>query len=575
MAEEDILLKVRGYYEAAAQSSAYRLWHEEATEAWRFYDGEQWSDDEKAALAENGQPAIVINKIASKIDNISGGEIASRTRIVYRSRSGVSGEENTAKALSDLALYVAERSDQPIEISRMFKAGLVTGIGWLDVGVEDAEEGAFVFNRYEDEMNIVFDPHSSRMDYGDARFVCRSRWLDEDTIKQLFGSNSGKLVQQLHGLKNTSRFGAIQPRNTVAYIDPVHSLVRVVEVQYKKTEKAYRVLTPYGTVLTTFDKNVAYSHGKNNVESLFLPRVYVAYFCGDVLLSHTALGYNHNSFTLVPYIFKRNRHDNRPYGMVRAARDPQREFNKRRSKAMHLLNTAQVIADVDAVEDPAILAREAARPDGVILKRPGKDLRILRNTDLAASQVSVMEQAGRDIQDVMGVFDEAIGKHTNAVSGSAIRQRQMASSQNQMFAYDALRRSKKQLGVMVLSLVRQFFTAEMVIHITDDLSAARLVHLNQPLLDEVGNPVLENGVPVKVNDVRTGVFDVYVEEVRDVLSSRELELEELTLLRDAGVPISPELFVKASGVRLKDEILNHLQQQNAGTGNETPQPPVA
>ena len=74
----------------------FEQWKEESKEAWAFYDGDQWSQEEKEKLAEKGQAAIVINKIASKVDNISGSEISGRTRISYRSRSGEPYEEKTA-----------------------------------------------------------------------------------------------------------------------------------------------------------------------------------------------------------------------------------------------------------------------------------------------------------------------------------------------------------------------------------------------------------------------------------------------------------------------------------------------
>lgn len=562
----DVLKKVRGYYEGAVQSSAYQQWREEAQRAWAFYDGEQWTKDEIARLSENGQPAIVINKIASKVDNIAGSEIAGRTRILYRSRSGERGEEATARSLSDLALYVAERSDQAIEVSNLFKAGLVTGIGWLDVGVEKGAEGPLIFNRVENEMDVVWDPRSRRVDYSDARFVCRERWLGAYDIRQLFPKTHEKLMAYLADRSFTHGFGQ---QKTLPYINQSEQLFRVVEVQYKVTEKQYTVKAATGEEFITFDKKAADASKNADVTSCFVPRVYVAYFSADTLLDNQPLAYQHGTFTLVPYIYKRQRENGQPYGMVRMAIDPQRELNKRRSKAMHLLNTAQVIADVDAVEDPNILAREAARPDGVILKRAGKDLRILRNTDLAASQVAVMDQASKDIQEVMGVFDESLGKQSNATSGLAIQTRQLAGNMNQMFAFDALRRSKKQLGVMVLSLVRQFFTHEMVIRITDKLDAPQVVKLNAPVVDEFGQKLLdENGAPVLQNDVRTGVFDVHVEEVKDVTSSREMDAAQLNMLLQAGVQIPPSVLVEATSISNKEQILAHLNGAQNLTNNE-------
>ncbi|MFZ2587739.1 MAG: hypothetical protein WAZ18_06460 [Alphaproteobacteria bacterium] len=564
----DKLAMVKGWFEEAVGSAAYQAWRKEAKAAWDFYDGNQWTREEVEALSEHGQPAIVINRIAAKVDNLAGSEVAGRTRVIYRSRSGAKGEEDTARVLTDLALYVAERNDQALEVSAMFKAGLVGGIGWLDVGVEERDEGAFIFNRCEDEFAVVWDPSARRPDLSDARFVARERWLDAEEVGQLFPDKAGKVLEAMQGsmLRGGQAYGlAMAGRGAeVAYVDDARGVHRVVEVQYKELARHWRVRKADGTLVSTFDKAVVTALGKGCVveEVSEIPQVRVAYFAGDVLLDDRELAYGHNGFTLIPYVYKRHKADGRPYGLVRAAMDPQRELNKRRSKAMHLLNTAQVIADVDAVDDPNMLAREAARPDGVILKRSGKDLRIIRNSDLAASQVSVMEQAGRDIQDVMGVFDENMGKPSNAVSGVAIQQRQMAGAMNQMFAFDALRMTKKRLGEQVLALVRQFFSHEMVILITDVVGAGRQVRLNTPVRDDAGAPIVLDGVELRENDVRSGVFDVVVEEVKDVMSGREQDARNLELLVKAGVPIPPAVLVEASGVRDKEKILAGLGQKD-------------
>lgn len=559
---DNILKKVKGYYESSLEHPSYTHWLASAREAWNFYDGNQWADDEISTLHAHGQPAIVINKIAAKIDNIAGTEIASRTRVVYRSRSGVADEEATARALSDLALYVAERNDQSIELSQVFRAGLVTGIGWLDVGVESQPEGPFIFNRAENELDVVWDPTSSRLDYSDARFVCRHRWLDEDDVTLMFPQVAESLLGQLaRQQKNFARLGRRQGRHQPdGYTNSAESRVKVVEVQYKQTALLYTATNSLtGEKVSSFNQTEITSLQGYKVETSFAPQLRVAYFSDDVLLQDSPLPYSHNQFTLVPYIFKRQRATGAPYGLVASAIDPQRELNKRRSKAMHMLNTSQVIADIDAVEDPSLLAKEAARPDGIILKRPGKELRIVRNSDLAASQFSIMEQAGRDIHDVMGVYDEALGKPSNAVSGLAIQQRQIASTMNQMFAFDALRRTKKQLGLMVLSLIREVFTSEMAIQITDNLDAPRLIQLNQLMRDDAGQFVYDTqGKPVTINNLQLGTFDIHVEEVHDALSGREHELNQLLALAQAGVQIPPEFLVEASALHNKHKLLQLL-----------------
>jgi hypothetical protein len=364
-------------------------------------------------------------------------------------------------------------------------------------------------------------------------------------------------VVQSYGVSNVwgERNGQVAYYQPNAISGP--ELYRIVEVQYFVPDKQYTLRRDDGSVFVTFEAKASKQAGVTVDSVDTVPRARVAYFAGDVLLSDEWLPYRHNQFTLIPYVYKRQRSDGRPYGIVRAAIDPQRELNKRRSKAMHLLNTVQVVADVDAVDDPAVLAREAARPDGIILKRAGKELSIHRNVDLAQTQVAVMEQAGRDIQDALGVFDENVGKSTNAVSGVAIQQRQRASGLNQMFAFDALRLMKKRLGGELLELIRQYFTHEMVIEITDRLNASR----------EVALPVgrFGKGGPMDAEELFSGDFDVVVEEVPDVLSARELEVQRLDMLLKAGVPIPPDVLVEVSGVQHKEKILAALAAPKPAT----------
>jgi hypothetical protein len=174
-----------------------------------------------------------------------------------------------------------------------------------------------------------------------------------------------------------------------------------------------------------------------------------------------------------------------------------------------------------------------------------------------------MNQATADIQETTGVFDDRLGKKTDAVSGVAIAQRQIASTNNQMFAFDNLRKVKKQLGRIVLSLIRQYFTSEMIINITDDISVPKLVSLNKAATDEQGNPIFdENNKLVKINDVSFGDFDIHVEEVKDALSSQEYELNQLLALKSAGVAIPNDLLIQSTSLKSKDKIISTNQQLN-------------
>ncbi len=274
---KETLARIKSWFEAAVNSKAYTNWRTEAKTSWDFYDGSQWTSEEVQRLAENAQPAIVINKIASKIDNLAGSEVAGRTRIVYRSRSGIADEELAARVLTDLALYVAERSDQVLEISNVFRAGLVGGIGWLDIGVEDSGEGIEVFARAEDEFAVVWDPLSRRPDMSDARFVARERWLSLEEAQLLFADKAGALKSLQSDV--TGPRGAVPYAlaygargDEVGYYDPQREMYRVVEVQYRESTKQWRVRLPDGRLVATFDKAKLRVKGAIVEETVYVPR---------------------------------------------------------------------------------------------------------------------------------------------------------------------------------------------------------------------------------------------------------------------------------------------------------------
>ncbi|MCA3244469.1 MAG: hypothetical protein INF43_04080, partial [Alphaproteobacteria bacterium] len=278
----EVLSRLRGYFESAVQAPAYLAWRQEAKLAWDFYDGSQWAPEEVAKLAEVGQPAIVINKIAAKIDNVAGTEVAGRTRIVFRSRSGQVAEEQAAQVLTDLLTYTAERTELPHELSRAFRAGLVCGIGWLEVG-----SGPEPTVRAEDELAVVWDPLAQAADLADARFVARERWLEAEAVREFFPDHGPALMAALREEGSLLR-GPYQQvaapllgSQAVPYYDGQRELYRVVELQYKRSVRQWRVQQLNGRVQGYYSRTEAKAAAARGQEELAhgradLPRVVLA-----------------------------------------------------------------------------------------------------------------------------------------------------------------------------------------------------------------------------------------------------------------------------------------------------------
>jgi hypothetical protein len=59
------------------------------------------------------------------------------------------------------------------------------------------------------------------------------------------------------------------------------------------------------------------------------------------------------------------RKDGGPYSLITLALSLQDAINKRESKALHLLNTNQTVAERSALLDKETYAEEIAKPDGI------------------------------------------------------------------------------------------------------------------------------------------------------------------------------------------------------------------
>jgi len=545
----DVVKTAKSILKTDSESKIYKKWLEEARKAFDFYEGEHFTEEEIATLQERSQPIIPVNRIAVNVDNIAGQEISSRTRIGFASRSFDEDEKRTATALTAVAQYIQEKEDTSYKLSIRNKHRLICGLGYIERSAE--EENLFYGN--VNPFEVVPDSTDMTPDYSDSRHIHRIRWADLDELKKTFPEKAEELTallgkskqdavniaasmniqnQDFNGV-NTNKFWSDFKRNRI----------RIAEYQYKKSVDAFRVVTDAGQVLETFDKDEANKlaardeTGKkleNTVKEIKKDQMWSLFYAEDIELANVQQEVQNETFSLQVSVLKRTL-EGVPYGIVKPAIPVQDELNKRRSKALHLMNTNRVIMDVDAVEDLDELAQEVSDPSGIIVKRPGKELQFADiNQREISNQIGMMQRAEQEIDMVMGIFPESIGQPTNAVSGIAIRQRQVGSSRNQVASLDTHRADRKKFGRDMLSSIQSILTQERIVEVIDDDEVAMSIPLNQKT---------ENGVQ---HDVRTVDLDIYVEETPEYDAPPEqlAELVQQVMMNGQGHLLTqPDLLI--------------------------------
>jgi hypothetical protein len=242
------------------------------------------------------------------------------------------------------------------------------------------------------------------------------------------------------------------------------------------------------------------------------------------------------------------------YGIIRDMMSPQDEINKRRSKMLHQLSVRQTRGEVGAVPDVDEMKRQIARPDGHVVTNPGKTFEILNQDDQIAGQAQLLAESKAEL-DNMGPNPalQASGPGiTQQSSGRAILAQQNSGMTELSPIFERGRKWKLKTFKRDWNLVRQFYTGERYIRITDDNNAPVFIGLNQVVQHPMtGQVAIQNDIP------RIDV-DLILEEGPDVITMQEELLNDLASLGPGVVP--PEILIQLSNIPKKDQLLSMLQQ---------------
>lgn len=543
--------------------SQYVRWFEESEETtWDarklserdrdYVDGKQLTDIQISTLKQRGQPPVVFNVIKDKVGFLQGVEKSQRTDPKAYARTPQHDQD--AEAATDALRYVCENNDYQSIRSKVFRNLVIEGMGGLVLGLKQGQNGPEISFRRVPWDRFFYDPHSSESDFSDAQYMGEVVWMDYEDAVATYPEHKEDIGVTYNSNSVSDTFDD-KPRWKV-WSDKARKRIRVVQMYHKHQG--------------------------------------VWHFCefvrGKVLKSGPSPFLDELNQPTNPMIMEStyvDRENNR-YGEVRQFIDPQDEINKRRSKALHLLTMRQVVADRGAVDDPEQAKRQLARPDGFIEKNPGMDFEIQQNSDLASGQVSLYQES-INYMDRIGPNAAMLGD-AEGQSGRAIQAQQQGGMMEMGDLLDTLRRFDTRVYRMSWNGIRQSWTEERWVRVTDNEENVRFVGFNRPMTVEQqlmelpdeqramemqrmrlmpGDPRL--GMISKIqNPVAEMDVDIIIEDAPDTITIQGEQFEQLaqTLPMIAQLPPQfAEVLLKASQLRNKDELIETLK----GGGEMSPQ----
>ena len=544
--DSDALARLVQWHESAEQSTADSRAERERERD--YVDNKQWTPEEVAKLEKRKQPVVTINRIGPKVNFLLGMEQQHRSEAKAFPRTP--DDEDGANAATDAIRYVMDSQRWDRLRSECFDNFIVEGACGVDVQVVEKYEGLCIELRRIEWDRMWGDQHSKIRSWDDGKYKGQFLWMDlEDAVAKWPGKREA-LEATMSSFSEGNTYDDV-PR--VRWADPKRKRVRIAECWTKEAGAVLHNVYTKGGIL-------------ERMESPFLDQD-----------QQPEDGFVFGSCHI-------DRDGNR-YGVVTAWMSIQDEINKRRSKAMHLLSVRQVKAERGAVEDVNKARSELAKPDGYVEVTPGMMFEEMKNGEMAAAQFQLLQEAKQEI-DAVGVNAALSGNEGRVMSGRALIQRSEQGLAELGPVFDAFKQFQLDVYRKVWNRIKQFWTAEKWIRVTDDEKNIKFVGLNQPmtlgeqLLEEARkqgmqitpemeqqakiDPNMQRVVGVKNNVAQMDV-DVTMDDVPASASIQSEQFETLAQIAPQAGTMPPPLFealIEASSLRNKQKILKKLRGED-------------
>jgi len=539
-AQDELLNKLVGYYEDAEESTDDA--RQDAERDRDYVDHKQWSAEEIETLNDRKQPLTTINRIKPKVDFLLGMERQSRTDPKAFPRTPKHDE--AAEAATDAIRYVCENNEFDYVRSDVFENMLVEGYGGVEILPRKKKDNSIEIDiTYYPWDRLFYDPHSRSRTFSDAKYMGGVIWIDIEDAKEMPAIDQDVLDSALDMQEHTGD-DTYDDKPSTKWVDTGRKRIKLCSIWFKEKGKwHWAMFTKSGFLRPARVSPLLDEEGEPE--------------CGMELQS--------------AFVDR----DGYRYGVVRGLIPIQDEINKRRSKALHLLTMRQTLSEQGAVDNVDMAKKELAKPDGHIEVKPGMRFELLNTNDMATGQLTLLQEAKSEI-DAIGANAALQGKEERDLSGRAFLAMQQGGQMALGPIFDGLRHWQKRVYRQVWNRIRQFWTEERWIRVTDDEDNLRWVGLNRPITvretleQEFGGPVppeladdprLDEVVQLE-NEVAELDVDILLEDAPDTTVIQGEQFEMLAQMYQANpqTPDNPngvpwKMVVEASSLRNKDRVL--------------------
>lgn len=553
----------------------FDLWDENTQEQQKwaktcrdYKDGKQWTEKQLAVLRRQKRSPVVINRIAPKINSLTGLEIARRTdpKAVPRTLR----HETETNAITDAIRYVVDKEDfDAISTDVWEESCLVEGVAGCTVlpkivtrtaGRQTSERvdenGNAVIVREESiekdveiEIKILhhdrvwYDPHSRDPTFDDAWFLGTSTWMGVREAKEEIGKdpnaveNFEEIIDAAMTMEPRTHVHDThddRPRNASRYVDRKNRRVRVMRRYWEQDGQWWMEAWVHSGFLVEPMPTGLLDEDGNNI-------------CPVILTSG--------------FIDR----DNQRYGVSKDMISPQDQINHHRTKEIWWYSQDRLIYEEDFVVNPKKLIAERSKPDGDIALRPGgfEKVRFENGLDKAQYAGKLGSDAKADIDNIAG---NTMALAAESSSGRDFQLRRDVGNLEIARLFDQHRRWKLNVYRNVWWAIRQFKTSEWWVRVRDDAelrTGFRFVGLNQlKTKGERFAELIEMGAPIQTALGAVNVDQSLIQQIAQQITAQAQgaqippeQMQALVMQQLMSAPVMQEKMIANDVTRLDVDII--------------------
>jgi hypothetical protein len=556
----------------AESSTPETDWRTNGPQDYKFYAGDQDTDEVKQFLQDQKRPLNTFNEVKPKIDMLIG--LGAQTKFNPDVHPAGQEDEPLAELMKSALLHFAKKSKlvrREVEcFGHAVKSGRSLAYFYID------KENPFVPRikcKRIPGSNFVLDPQSYEYDMEDARYLFIDKWMSEDDIKAYWPHVNTQHIQQ-HVIEGYPLFWNEQD-----------DLYRVVECWYRKYVKMRWFVNPLNEKVESLTPEDFSKFAKMLSEGIpqedgsrtppipvpeftdsMVRKVHYMIFSDIFMIEGGISPYKWNGFPAVLFGAYKNDNTNTWFGAIRMMIDPQVSLNTMRRQLLHLLQTlpkgilkheAGAILNIDEYE------KRSADPSFhlEIAKGQFDKVGFERQPPISPIYGQVDAVMGQSMKDASGVQDDLMGiQQTSREPGVTVQLRQQTGFAVLFILFDNFRESRLECGRILLSFIQQYVTDAEMIRVQGP-QGAQLMQINSQMNPEVDG----------FNDITVGHYDLEIDETIENASMRLAVAQMLTdFSHNNPESIPPDLILEYANVpftvkqRIREIWENQakLQQEN-------------